>query len=302
MSTLNEVKEQMVVVRSVGDFTNALQQIATMRMVKLRGKVLQSRPFVEAANAMLSELVSLRNKMDQELLAGKPKGKKAKDGTSAQETLTTHQPHNNQRAVIVITSNQGLTGPYNIEIYKRVTQLLETEKDSDFYVIGKKGQEYFANGKFKVRNFPYEVPDNFGIEDLKRLINIFDYYGQLTLVYSRFINTATRDVVAVSIVNPIPDVPADTPKNQLPGKFTFEPSIDDLIDGVSKKLRAALFQQQIFDARLSQFAAQMIGMQTASENANGLLADLRLEYNKQRRKLIDKKISEVFAGSATWQG
>jgi F-type H+-transporting ATPase subunit gamma len=74
-----------------------------------------------------------------------------------------------------------------------------------------------------------------------------------------------------------------------------------MIDGVSRSLRAALFQQQIMDARLSQFSAQMIGMKTSSDNAEKLLAELRLEYNKQRRKMIDKKISEVFAGSAMWK-
>lgn len=285
MSAINEVKEQMIVVRSVGDFTNAIQQIATMRMMKLRDKVLQSRAFVETATAMLQEVISVRTSLEAAAL------KKPKKGESPKPAIT-------RRAVIVITSNQGLTGAYNIEIYKRVEKLLATEQDSDFYIIGKKGQEYFAGGRMKVENFPYEVPDNFGIEDLYRLIRVFDHYGQITLVYSRFINTATRDVVATSIVNPIPEE-SEQDKKQ-PGKYVFEPGIDELIEGISKKLRAALFQQQIFDARLSQFAAQMVGMQTASDNAKELLDDMQLEYNKQRRKLIDKKISEVFAGSATW--
>jgi F-type H+-transporting ATPase subunit gamma len=288
MSTINEVKEQMIVVRSVGDFTNAIQQIATMRMVQLRSRVLKSRPFVEAASTMLKEVNSIRNSLDTASLMKLDKTKKNEPP----------KPHNTRRAVIVITSNQGLTGPYNIEIYQRVEKILDLEKQSDFYVIGKKGQEYFAGGKFKVNNFPYEVPDDFTLEDLRRLVRVFDYYGQLTLVYSRFINTATRDVVATSIVNPIPE---DTELDEKqPGKYTFEPGINELIEGISSKLRAALFQQQIFDARLSQFSAQMIGMQTASDNAKTLLSDLQLEYNKQRRKLIDKKISEVFAGSATW--
>ena len=294
MPTLNEVKEQIIVVKSVGNFTNALQQIATMRMMQLRSKVLKSRPFVELANQMLSELVSLRNQMDTALLMKIDK----KHPEVKQAT-----PTKGRRAVIIITSNQGLSGSYNTEIYKRVERLMITEKGSDFYIIGKKGQEYYGGTRFKIQSYPYEVVDNFTIEDLKRLIAVFDYYEQLTLVYSRFINTATRDVVATSIVNPIV-APADPTKNKLekPIKYTFEPDINRLINGVSKKLRAALFQQQIFDARLSQFAAQMVGMQAASENANKLLTDLQLDYNKARRKMIDKKISEVFAGSATWQG
>lgn len=288
MATLNEIKDQMVVVHSVGDFTNALQQIATIRMVKLRDKVLASRPFVEAANTMLTELVALRNQLQTADLMALER-KHAKDASPVSHS---------HKAVIVITSNPGLTGRYNIEIFQKVEKILEQEKDSDFFVIGKKGQEYFQGGHFKVKNFPYEVTENFKIEDLQRLINLFDYYQHITLVYSRFLNSATRDVVAVSIVTPEPEIPEGVEKPK--GKYIYEPDIFELIDGISKKLRAALFQQQIFDARLAQNSAQMIGMKTASDNANNLLADLRLDYNKQRRKMIDKKIGEVFAGSALW--
>jgi F-type H+-transporting ATPase subunit gamma len=295
MSTLNEVKEQMVVVKSVGDFTNALQQIATMRMMKLRGKVLQSRPFVEAATGILKELLSIRNSLDSGTLMKMDKKSKGDAAVVEKEAPV----FNKRRAVIVVTSNQGLSGQYNIEIYRKLEKVMADDASADYFVIGKKGQEYFAvNRKIKVENFPYEVKDNFTIEDLKRLIGLFDYYGHVTLIYSRFINTATRDVVAISIINPVLEE-SEKDKEQ-PGKFIFEPELNELIEGVSKKLRAALFQQQIFDARLSQFSAQMVGMKTASDNANNLLTDLRLEYNKARRKMIDKKIGEVFAGSSLW--
>jgi F-type H+-transporting ATPase subunit gamma len=292
MPTLNEVKEQMIVVGSVGDFTNALQQIATIRMIKLRDKVVASRVFVETAADLLSELTTLRNTLHTEDLVKLERKKVAsRAGIKTKE-------HDERSAVIVITSNQGLTGRYNIEIYQKVEKILEMEKNSDFYVIGKKGQEVFQNGKFKVRSFPYEVPDNFGIEDLKRLITLFDYYGKVTLVYSHYVNSAIRDIVALSVVSPA--LPPDPDAKKMKGRYIFEPDIDRLIEGVTRKLQAALFQQQILDARLSQFSAQMIGMKTASDNANDLLGELRVDYNKQRRKMIDKKISEVFAGSALW--
>lgn len=309
MPTLNEVKEQMTVVRSVGEFTNALQQIATIRMVKLRESVLRSRPFVEAANEILAELTALRNALDIDTQI-KLEKKHKKDVLP---------PPTDKNAVIVITSNQGLTGRYNIEIYQKIEKILEEHKGDDFYIIGKKGQEYF--GHFKVNDYPYEVGDDFEIEDLQRLIALFDYYAQLTLVYSHYVNSATRDVVVLSVVKPTSeteelgekdkkeekkDVPEGKKevdkkkKTPTKTKYIYEPDIIELIDGVSRKLRAALFQQQIYDARLSQFSAQMIGMKTASDNATGLLGELQVDYNKQRRKMIDKKISEVFAGSALW--
>ncbi|MCC2631970.1 MAG: atpG [Patescibacteria group bacterium] len=289
MATLNEVKEQMIVVNSVGEFTNALQQIATLHMMQLRDKVLASRPYVEAANEMLGELQALRNAMQTADLIKIEKQKKQQMASLAARS-----------AVIVITSNQGLTGRYNIEIYQKIEKILEKEQGSDFYIIGKKGQEYFQNGRYKVQSFPFEVPDNFTIESLRRLTTIFDLYQRVTLVYSRYINSATREVVALSVVSPDGEDVAIEDIHEKPNRFIYEPDIDLLIEGVSKKLRDALFQQQILDARLAQFSSQMIGMKTASDNATSLLADLRVDYNKQRRKMIDKKIGEVFAGSALW--
>lgn len=308
MPTINEIKEQMIVVGSVGGFTNALQQIATLHMMRMRDQVVKSRPFVEAANEMMQELIGLRSQMQIEDMAMlKRQAKNAGINVGG------------RRAVIVITSNQGLTGRYNIEIYQRVEKMLEAEKDADFFVIGKKGQEFFGGGHFKVKYFPYAVPDDFGVGDLQRLTTLFDLYDHVTLVYSHYINSATHEVVAISVIAPVtpeeevaPEngqspVPAE-PEGRKKGKhkepsgpkFIYEPEIDDIISGVSKKLRAALFQQQILDARLAQHASQMIGMKTASDNANTLTDELRVEYNKQRRKMIDKKISEVFAGSALW--
>lgn len=287
MSTINEIKDQMAAAKSLGDFTNALQQIATIRMVKLRERVLSSRPFVQIANEMLTELSGIRN------------GMQAQDLIALEKSHPSSKPATMKTAVVVITSNQGLIGRYNIEIFQKLDKVFAEQPNSDYYVIGKKGQEYFQGKRIKVKSFPYQVGDNFHIEDLHRLVTLFDYYAQITLVYSRYLNSAKRDIVAVSIVRPEEDE-LELKEHPQAGRYVFEPDIFSLIDGISRKLRAALFQQQIFDARLSQNSSQMIGMKTASDNAVDMLADLRLEYNKQRRKLIDKKISEVFAGSALW--
>jgi F-type H+-transporting ATPase subunit gamma len=289
MSTINEIKEEIITVKSVGDFANALQQIATARMVKLREKVLASRPFVEEALTMMRELNTLRSKMHADDLLKLEKKRKQEAAAAAGA---------GRNAVVVITSNQGLTGRYNIEIYQKLEKVVADQPDAEYYVIGKKGQEVFLNGKYKVTSYPYEVLENFTLEDLRRLITLFDYYDQITLVYSRYLNSAKRDVVVTSIV--APELPEDEESQAQPGKYVYEPDIFQLIDSIGVKLRAALFQQQIFDSRLSQYSAQMIGMKTAADNAVELLGDLQLEYNKQRRKMIDKKISEVFAGSALW--
>lgn len=294
MAKINEIKEQQIVVGAVGEFTNSLQQIATMRMMTLRKSVLASRRFVDEATVILKDL-----KREKEMHFIQELSKISK----AFAKMKTYR-----EAVIIISSYLGLCGSYNTEIFQKLEKLIPDHKDADYFVIGSKGQDYFRGiiRKMPDLNFyPYDIPEDVKIEDLHRLINMFPYYDNIFLVYSKYINTATREVVFLRLSEPASDLgdeeDKDDKKNKVEkSKFIFEPDIDELIENVSSKLRYALFRQQILDSKLSLFSAQMIGMQNASENANTLLKDLKMEYNKARRKSIDKKIQEVQAGRALW--
>ena len=289
MSNISDIKEQIATVQGVGDFTKALQQIALLRMTRLRGSVIASRPFILEAVKVLGELTALRNQLTiADLFAlDRKHSRRTPDASN----------HSGRTAVIVITSNPGLTGQYNQEIFRALKPVLESEKFAEFFVIGRKGQEFFRGRKVTVTNFPYDVSETFGISDLQRLINLFDAYVKVTLVYSHYVTSTKREILTTTIVRPELE---HAESNEHPPRFLYEPDLYALINLVSNGLRGALFQQQILDARLSQNSAQMIGMQTASDNAVELIGELQQEYNKQRRKLIDKKISEVFAGSSLW--
>lgn len=292
MPSVNEIKEKIGVVKSVGGFANAMQQIAAMRMVALRDKVLASKKFVDEATQILAELNLYKELFYQQEIEKNTKKKSTEDKNQTQDP---------KKAIIVVTSNQGLCGKFNAEIFKKVeTEILANNLDADFYLVGKKGQEhYLTSKKFKFKFYPYTLPDNFDSKDLLQLVEMFPYYDRIMLIYTRYINTINREVAETLLVVP-PARFSEPPDPKEKIKFIFEPSVEELIKDVSAKLRAAAFQQQILDSRLAQFSAQMVGMQAATENAKTLLEDLNHEYNKQRRKMIDKKISEVFAGSALW--
>jgi F-type H+-transporting ATPase subunit gamma len=99
----------------------------------------------------------------------------------------------------------------------------------------------------------------------------------------------------------VPHIEADEiKKEEEEGRFIFEPDVEELIRSISAKLRFALFRQQILDSKLSLYTAQMMAMKTAADNADELLKELQLQYNKARRKMVDKKIQEVQAGRSLW--
>jgi F-type H+-transporting ATPase subunit gamma len=291
MPRLNEIKDQQQVVTTVGDFADSLQQIAALRMMRLRQSVLSSKRFVAEATLILRELHLEKQKALKKL--------KKKAGRGNRRTPAPPPPVI-RTAIIVVTSDMGLCGSYNLEINNKLNEVLEEYPDSDYYVIGHKGQHYMkSNRNTNIHFYPYNIPENVGINDLKPLIGMFNYYQQIFLLYSKYINTTTREVDFVELSVPeIEEVEAK--KEQVEGKFIFEPGIDHLIDAISARIRYALFRQQILDSKLSLYTAQMIAMKTAADNAEELLKDLRQQYNKVRRKLVDKKIQEIQAGRILW--
>lgn len=298
MSRITEIKEQQGVVNSVGSFATSLQQISSGRMAKLRKSVLAAHRFVDEAALILRELQLEKNKQiekEKQVIASKKVTKKLKK-------KKVEPPEKPKRtAIIVITSNQGLCGSYNTDIAKKINSIVADYPDVDYFIIGKKGQEFFKGfaKKYNTKFFPFNIPELVEMRHLKPLIGMFYYYDQIFLVYSKYINTTTREVVFIELAVPI-NTEVEITKEKEEGKFIFEPTLDEVIAATTAKLRSALFRQQILDSRLSLYSAQMIAMQTASENAKELNAELQIQFNKARRKLIDKKIQEVQAGRSLW--
>ena len=288
---LNQIKEQQTVVATVGGFANSLQQIAAMRMMKLRDSVLSSKRFVEEATLILRELHLERDKLHSRQLKNTPGSDRSSSPAPAKVEV----------AIIVVTSDSGLCGSYNTEIVNKLNQVIQEYPEADYFIIGKKGQAFmkFRSRKLNVKFFPYNIPENVQIKDLRPLIGMFYYYNQIFLLFSKYINTTTRqvDLVELSIPN-IADIEAQKEKEE--GKYIFEPSVNELIAAVHGRIRYALFRQQILDSKLSLYTAQMIAMKTAADNAEDLMSQLSQEYNKTRRKLVDKKIQEVQAGRSLW--
>lgn len=296
MAKINEIKEQQIVVKSVGSFADSLQQIAASRMVRLRRLVMDSRRFVDEATMILRELELERTKKIEEELGMKKSELFTNDKKKGEEEVESVST-----AIIVVTSNQGLSGSYNTDIFKKVDVIINDHPKADYFVIGKKGQEYFARvaRKRNIKFYPYNIPEEVQIENLRPLISMFYHYDQIFMIYSKYINTATREVVFIELAVPHLEA-AEARKEEEEGKFIFEPSVEELILSLTTNLRFALFRQQILDSKLALYTAQMLAMKTASDNAIDLLKDLKIEYNKARRKLIDKKIQEVQAGRVLW--
>ena len=177
-------------------FANALQQIAAMRMMALRDKVLASKRFVDEATEILREL-----NLYKEMVFKKDYAEADKKAFNKNKKLILEKKEENL-SIIVVTSNQGLCGKYNAEIFKKLEgEIMPAHPKADIFIIGNKGQEhYLTNKKYVYKFYPYDLPDNFASTDLLRLTGIFPHYHRIIMVFSRYINTIKRDVTETMLV------------------------------------------------------------------------------------------------------
>src|SRR3990172_5408304 len=243
MPQINEINQERIVVKSVGGFAHSLQQIAAGRMTRLRKRVEPPRRFVDEATLILRELELERTKqLEKELGVKKAELKSRKKPQKGQQLPPEH---------------------LNIAIIKKADPIIEKYKDADYFVLGTKGQAFFAKAarKHGLAYYPYNIPEEVTLDDLRPLIGMFYHYDQIFLLYSKYVNTVIREVVFVELT--VPNIIVDEAKKErVEGKFIFEPNVDELIKLMETKLRYALFRQQILDSKLAFYSSQMMAIKT----------------------------------------
>lgn len=219
-------------------------------------------------------------------------------------------------AVILVTADRGLCGSYNSEILKKFVQFEkelcscngktcgEYVGNCDIIAIGKKGAEFvkrYKTGKL-IAEFP-GFESNMSIEEIvpiaKMTIGEFlsGNYDQVILIYSHFVSSLKQIPTTRQL---LPIIPEHTDKPELWEKteesdveFKFEPSADEVMDGILKQVLQAQVYGAVLEANASMYSAQMVAMQSATDNAEDLVDELKLLYNSVRQDGITREIAEI---------
>jgi F-type H+-transporting ATPase subunit gamma len=295
--------------QSIKKITRAMELIATSRIMKARARVDAARPYAEQITAVLTELAN-NSALDHPLLVEREQAKRA--------------------AVLVVTSDRGQCGGYNVNVLKEAEQLQqllrEQGKEPVLYVIGRKGVSYY---KFRRRNveqswtgFSEQPTYAHAAEAARTLVEAFiagtedDATGvdELHLVYTQFKNMVTQVPQARRMAPLEVEYEADTvgtpggeieerreAAQQAAGEvkplYTFEPSPDTLFDALLPKYIGARLFAALLEAAASESAARQRAMKAATDNANELIRTLTLEANQARQAQITQEISEIVGGA-----
>jgi F-type H+-transporting ATPase subunit gamma len=286
MANLKEIRNRIVSIDSTKQITNAMKMVSAAKLKKAQDSITQMRPYAEKLQELLQNISGT--------LEGNVGGEYTKQRTVENVLL------------VVFSSNKGLCGGYNSSVLKEVTKLIQNEykgKKVTLITIGKKATQ--SLGKlYKIESSIIEIVDKPSFEDTVSLAegiiqSYLNYeFDKVVLVYNHFRNAGTQIVITEQAL-PVELKQSEAVVNM---DYIFEPDKEEIItDLIPKTLRMQFFKA-LLDSIASEHGARMTAMHKATDNANDLLNELKLGYNKARQAAITTEILEIVGGAAALDG
>ena len=289
MANLKEVKGRIQSVVSTQQITKAMKMVAAAKLRKAQDRIIQMRPYSQK----LSEII-------QNVSAGQVD---SGDNPYAQERLI------DRVLIVVVSSDRGLCGAFNSSIFKGVKALIaenysESEATGNLEIlpIGKKALEYFSKRKYNVIPEYSHLIEKLNFNEAKEAAEMImdgfigGKYDRVDVVYNEFKNVATQ-IVHTEQYLPIQEVESDEDDNLSTVDYIYEPSKDYIFDELVPKSLKIQFYKTLLESNASEHGARMTAMDKATENADELLKELRLTYNRTRQAAITKEILEIVGGA-----
>ena len=279
MANLKEIRNRISSVSSTMQITSAMKMVSAAKLKKAQDAITAMRPY---SNKLTEILQSLSSSIDS-------------DNKYAQKRDV------KKVLIVSITSNRGLCGGFNSNIFKKSTELANSiynDSDVSFVAIGKKGND-FLQKSFNVESNHIDIFDKLNMENVsliaESLMEMFinEDFDKIDIVYNKFKNAATQVVVSEQFL-PISDVEDNSNNNS---DYIFEPSKKEIIEElIPKSLKNQLFKA-IRDSWASEHGARMTAMHKATDNATELRDQLKLAYNQARQAAITNEILEIVGGA-----
>lgn len=286
---LKEVRERMKSVSSTQQITKAMKMVSAAKLRKAQEAILRMRPYADKLNQMLRNVLSA--------VAGDVSISFGKERPVEHATI------------VVITSNRGLAGAFNTNIIKAAVRVVDSEFADlraagklTFLCIGKRGYDFFRKNYKNcevIRDYVllFENLDFDHTVAVPRLLMDKFSKGEtdhIVVCYGRFKNAATQFAETVQYL-PVPKLEAGTTRKV---DYIFEPEKDVLLNTLVPSILEVQFQKFLLDTHASEHGARMTAMDKATTNADELLNELRINYNKARQEAITKELSEIVGGAA----
>ena len=280
MASMRDIKRRRGSIQSTQQITKAMKLVSTVKLQRARAGAERSKAYFDSMYSTVNSILSRVGHVEHRYLMP---GKSPK------------------KAVIVISSNRGLAGGYNSNVVKLVTRHEEWNKeDIVVYAIGSKGRDTLARSGYEIKETLTEVIEAPAYEDAmlltRRLLESFeqDEIGEIYLAYTSFKNTVSHVPTLLKLL-PVDFEPEEESTGQ--AMMNFEPEDEEALDMIIPKYITSLIYGAMVEAVASENGARMQAMDNATSNAEEMISDLALKYNRARQSSITQELTEIIAGA-----
>lgn len=296
MANLKELRLRISSVKNTRKITSAMSQIASARLRKAQNAALAARPYGQRMDEVVTSLVGGIDPAERAsahpLLAGREKTERV--------------------LVLAMTADKGLCGAFNSNINRGVeTFIKDNVKDGRkvaLAAIGNKAATYFKRHEALIGTHP--APTLHNIVELSKAISAqaVDAFqsdeeegraDRVVLFYNHFVSVLTQQVTELQILPFTADDSDDTAFAREP---EFEPNREDILAHLIPVAIESRLQQAMFNSVAAEIAARRVAMDAATDNAGELIAELTLEYNRERQAAITTELMEIIGGSEALKG
>ena len=274
-----EIKNRIRSMESTKQITKAMEMVAASKLRKAQAQVLSSRPYFEILYAAINEIVDTNRDFESPYLTQRPVKKVA---------------------YIVIAGDRGLAGGYNSNILKLVMQEIEG-KDAVVLPIGKKAVDFFRSHKVPMLTQNYAEAEDMSLGDCftvaKSLSKQFlaGEFDEIHVAYTNFVSVLSQTPGTLRL---LPLLRQTTGKEgTVQTDIVYEPDSVAVFDAIIPEYLGGVLYGALCESRASEQAARRTAMDSASQNAEDMIADLSLQFNRARQAAITQEITEIVAGS-----
>ncbi|HLW38409.1 MAG TPA: ATP synthase F1 subunit gamma [Candidatus Eremiobacteraceae bacterium] len=288
MATLRQLRDRVRSLKNTQQITRAMKMIAGARIRRAELAMRAARPYANAIGDMLAELVA--------------------GGGASHPLLKPREVAN--AGILLMTADKGLCGAFNSNLVRAALALARTAPNPSLYIIGIKGQA-------QIRPTPSKVSEQWPLvgkpfTDLARDVaaRLSDDFlsgkvDNVTLVSSRFVSTIVQRPTPLQLLPVAPAVNEErkaAAAGGLKNSFEFEPDGASVLAALLPKYLEFTIFQALLETQASEFAAKLIAMTNATDNAGKLIDDLTMVMNKTRQAAITKEILEIVGGAEALKG
>ncbi|MDO4217258.1 MAG: ATP synthase F1 subunit gamma [Bacteroidales bacterium] len=293
MANLKEVRTRIASVSSTQQITSAMKMVSAAKFRRAQMAILGMRPYA----AQLESIIASIN---------------VDDGVTTPFHFERSEKH---VLLIVVTSNKGLCGGFNANVIKQASARVDYYRQQQcphlsLITIGKKATEVFSKQEGLVEESHDELLDNATFDQVHALSDLImqrfvqRQYDKVEVIYNQFKNSITQVLTTEQFlpIQPTRLPQSQSAKSSVNNDFIYEPNKQEILRNLVPFMLHTQFYRIILDSLAAEHGARMSAMQSATDNANELLKELRLTYNKARQAAITNEIIEIVSGSEALKG